>query len=83
MTDRPPEPQPTFTLVDLLAGSVVLGVLGWALGGAAGFAPGRGRRAGSRVGGWSGLGLFTALVVRTIRLASHGGPGESGAGPDA
>jgi hypothetical protein len=83
MTDRSPEPRPTFSVVDLLAGYLVLGVLSWALGGAVAIVLGGGWAAGARVGGWLGLGLFSALVVRTIWLASYGAPNGSGGGRGA
>jgi hypothetical protein len=83
MAQRLPEPQPTFTVVDLLAGYFSLGVFGWILGGILGVAVSWGWTAGSRVGLGSGIILFTLLVVRTIWLAMHAVPSRSSPGSEA
>ncbi|MDX2038709.1 MAG: hypothetical protein SFX72_18835 [Isosphaeraceae bacterium] len=69
MTASPPEPQPTFTLVELIVGCAMFVAGGNVLGGIVGSLFARGWNPGARWGGLTGFGLFMLLVIRTIWIA--------------
>jgi hypothetical protein len=71
MTRTQPEPQPTFTLVELIMGCAMFVAGGNMLGGIVGYGLGSGWKLGAWWGGLTAFGLFTLLVIRTIWIAMN------------